>query len=91
MFRSRGRGCAMRVDGPHVDNSSGPEGPRRRRPRTEAQMYCAVALCCFGMLLMGAGFVVEPMGSISSSVLVGYGEVMTFAGALFGIDYHSRL
>lgn len=53
-------------------------------------MYCAVALCIFGMLLMGASFVVAPLGEIGSSVLVAYGEVMTFAGALFGIDYHVR-
>lgn len=64
---------------------------RRPEPReARVQMYCAVALCTFGMLLMAAGFVARPLGEISPSVLVAYGEVMTFAGALFGIDYHSR-
>ncbi len=62
--------------------------PKRRRSTT--QMYCAVTLCLFGMCLMGASFVVPPLGEIASSALIGYGEVMTFAGALFGIDYHAR-
>lgn len=81
----------MRASSSQTTGGTAPEGPGRRRPRTAVQMYCAVALCIFGMILMGAGFVVDPLGSISSSVLVAYGEVMTFAGALFGIDYHSRL
>lgn len=34
--------------------------------------------------------VIAPPGEIHSSVLIAYGEVMTFAGALFGIDYHYR-
>ena len=31
-----------------------------------------------------------PLGVIDSSVLVAYGEVCTFAGALFGVDYNYR-
>lgn len=61
----------------------------RRRGRGSVQMYCAVGLCSFGMCLMGASFCVPPVGEVNSSVLVAYGEVMTFAGALFGIDYHA--
>lgn len=64
--------------------------PKRKPPRSNIQMYCAVSLCSFGMVLMGASFVVPPVGEVSASVLVAYGEVMTFAGALFGIDYHAR-
>lgn len=67
-----------------------PDGRRPESREGRVQMYCAVALCIFGMLLMGAGFVARPLGEISPSVLVAYGEVMTFAGALFGIDYHAR-
>lgn len=65
-----------------------PEGEERRRG--SVQVYCAVSLCSFGMLLIGSGFWVAPAGEIHGSVLVAYGEVMTFAGALFGIDYHAR-
>lgn len=66
-----------------------PRGSRKRGSRS-IQMYCAVGLSGFGILLMAAGFVAPPLGDINSSVLVAYGEVMTFAGALFGIDYHAR-
>lgn len=67
-----------------------PEREREPRRRASLQMYCAIALCAFGMLLITAGFWVAPTGVIHGSVLVAYGEVMTFAGALFGIDYHAR-
>ena len=30
---------------------------------------------------------IAPQGEIHESLLVGFGEVATFAGALFGIDY----
>lgn len=59
-------------------------------PRTSAQLVCAITLCLSGIGLIVAGFVVAPTGEISPSVLVAFGEVMTFAGALFGIDYHAR-
>ena len=54
------------------------------------QLVIATLLSLFGMLLLGAAFVTAPPGEIHSSVLIAYGEVMTFAGALFGIDYHYR-
>jgi hypothetical protein len=33
------------------------------------------------------GFWYHPTGEIHHSVLVAFGEVSTFAGALFGVDY----
>lgn len=36
------------------------------------------------------GFWVAPTGEIHNSVLVAYGEISTFAGALFGVDYTYR-
>lgn len=44
-------------------------------------------MCAVGAGLLIAGFIVDPTGAIHSSVLVAFGETMTFAGALFGIDY----
>ena len=55
---------------------------------TSLQRWVAVGLCVFGISLLAIAFFVRPPGQIHSSVLVAYGEVMTFAGALFGIDYH---
>lgn len=51
------------------------------------QLRCAVALIAVGAGLLISGFIVPPSGEIHSSVLVAFGEVMTFAGAIFGIDY----
>lgn len=42
------------------------------------------------MLLLLLGFWVPPVGIIDSSVLVAFGEMSTFAGALLGIDYRYR-
>lgn len=66
------------------------ETPRPRDGRHRVQLWMACVLCTFGMALLGAAFFTSPPGEIHSSGLVAYGEVMTFAGALFGIDYHYR-
>lgn len=54
------------------------------------QLVCAVVLICVGAGLLIAGFIVDPSGQIHSSVLVAFGEIMTFAGAIFGIDYRYK-
>ena len=40
-----------------------------------------------GLGLLFCGVCIEPEGEIHESLLIGFGEVATFAGALFGIDY----
>lgn len=55
--------------------------------RLHVQLWIAVFLSVSGMILLFCGFWVEPTGQIDNSVLVAYGEVSTFAGALFGVDY----
>ena len=54
------------------------------------QLYIAVTLCLSGIILLFLGFWVPPQGEIDSSVLVAFGEVSTFAGAVFGVDYKYR-
>lgn len=54
------------------------------------QLGCAVAMVMLGSGLLIAAFVVPPPGEIHSSVLVAFGETLTFAGALFGIDWRYR-
>lgn len=51
------------------------------------QLIAGFVLCIFGMALLTSGFIVPPLGIIDNSVLVAFGEVMTFAGGLIGIDY----
>lgn len=58
------------------------------RNKTELiKLWLAVGLCIFGCLLLIAGFIVAPAGIIHQSVLIAFGEVITFAGAVLGINY----
>lgn len=50
----------------------------------------AVAMLALGSALLIAAFILPPPGEIHSSVLVAFGETMTFAGALLGIDWTYR-
>ena len=52
-----------------------------------AQLISATVMCIFGCALLVAGMVTPPIGEIDASVLIAYGEILTFAGSLFGIDY----
>ena len=54
------------------------------------EAWFAFALCFFGCALLTAGIAIPPAGVIDSSVLVAFGEILTFAGSLIGIDYHYR-
>ena len=51
------------------------------------QLFTAAILAIIGMVLLFCGLYIDPQGEIHESLLVGFGEVATFAGALFGIDY----
>ena len=55
------------------------------------QLLCAVSMIIIGCALLIAGFVVPPLGVIDGSVLIAFGEILTFVGALFGIDYHYKV
>ena len=56
----------------------------------KVQLILAVALCAFGGMLLVAGFCCPPLGEIHHSVLIAFGEVLTFSGSLIGIDYKYR-
>jgi hypothetical protein len=40
--------------------------------------------------MLFCGIYISPLGQIHESLLIAFGEVMTFAGSLMGIDYHYR-
>lgn len=50
----------------------------------------AFVLSLAGVVLLFLGFYAPPIGQISSGVLLAFGELSTFAGALLGIDYKYR-
>ena len=54
------------------------------------QLAMAVLMVLCGAVLLFLGFYAPPIGSISSSVLTALGEVLTFSGSLFGIDYRYK-
>jgi hypothetical protein len=58
--------------------------------RKQLQLITALALCIFGCTMLTAGFVLPPLAEIHHSVLVAFGEILTFSGSLIGIDYHYK-
>ena len=54
------------------------------------QLVMAILLTLSGIVLLFCGFWVNPPGLIDHSVLVAFGKISTFAGALFGVDYTYR-
>lgn len=59
--------------------------------KLNVQLITAALLVMVGCGLLIAGFIVAPLGTIHNSVLVAFGESCTFAGALFGVDYHYKI
>lgn len=54
------------------------------------QLTIAGVVTLLGCGLLIAGFIVPPMGVIDNSLLIAFGEVCSFVGALLGIDYTYR-
>ena len=54
------------------------------------QLITAAILAIGGMILLFCGAYIDPQGEIHESLLVAFGEVMTFSGSLMGIDYHYK-
>lgn len=55
--------------------------------RLTIQLIIAILLTLSGIVLLFSGFWINPQGLIDNSVLVAFGEISTFAGALFWVDY----
>ena len=54
------------------------------------QFIGAWVLVIIGVILIFLGFYAEPVGDITPSVLTAFGEILTFAGAIMGIDYRYK-
>lgn len=59
--------------------------------KTTVQLVVAILLTLGGIVLLFCGFWIDPQGLIDNSVLIAFGEISTFAGALFGVDYSYKL
>lgn len=62
----------------------------KRNTLQYTQLLLASITTLGGIALLFLGFFTPPLGVISNSVLIAFGEVCTFAGGLLGIDYHYR-
>ena len=62
----------------------------KKTMKKNIQLILSVALCIFGCIMLACGFVAPPMAEIHHSVLIAFGEILTFAGSLIGIDYRYR-
>lgn len=51
------------------------------------QFIAAYVIVFFGLGLITVAFVVPPRGVIDPTVLTAFGEILTFAGAILGLDY----
>ena len=58
--------------------------------RVNIQLLTAAILSIGGIILLFCGVFISPQGEIHESLLVGFGEVATFSGALMGVDYVYR-
>lgn len=63
---------------------------KKNERKLTIQLIIAVLLVLVGSGLLILGFVVPPLGEIHPSILIAFGEILTFVGALFGIDYHYK-
>lgn len=55
-------------------------------PRDKVQFSIAGGLMIIGCVLLIIGMIVPPVGVISSSVLIAFGEIGTLAASVLGID-----
>lgn len=62
-----------------------------KKHNTTIVIVLAVVAFLVGMVLAVWGFVKPPEGEISGSVLTFVGEVLSFAGAVFGINGYTTL
>ena len=58
--------------------------------RLTIQLILAVSMAIFGCLMIIAAFLVPPTGEIHPTILTAFGEILTFACAVLGIDYNYR-
>ena len=54
--------------------------------KASIQLITAAILAIGGLVLLFCGVYITPQGEIHESLLVGFGEVATFAGAIMGVN-----
>jgi len=60
---------------------------RYMKDKLTIQLLTAAILSIGGLIMLYCGVFIDPQGQVHESLLVAFGEVATFSGALMGIDY----
>ena len=55
-----------------------------------AQVILAGLTVIGGIVMVMCSLYIDPEGVIDPTVLVAFGEALTFAGAVIGVDYHYK-
>lgn len=61
-----------------------------KRDTRRFQFVAAYVIVAVGLVLLTMALFMPPVGEIHPSVIAAFGEVLTFAGASIGMDYHYR-
>lgn len=59
--------------------------------KTNIQLIIAFITILAGLGMLAAGICIPPVGVIHNSVLIAFGEIITFVGSVLGIDYKYRI
>ena len=59
--------------------------------REWVKLWLGVALAVFGMGIVVFSLIVQPVGVIHATVVTTFGTILTFVGALFGIDSNAKI
>lgn len=88
----KGRGSvrnADRADG-SADRTDGAAAKHHTMNKNEISLFSALLMLVSGIALSVAGFVVDPMGEISDSVLWYVAQALIYAGSIFGVGLYFR-
>lgn len=66
------------------------KSPLPKITKLDQEFILACILVLAGIVLIFLGFFTEPEGEISPSVLTAFGEILTFAGSVIGMDFSYR-
>ena len=61
-----------------------------KTPENIIQLIIAALVVLGGLVLLHVGIQIDPAGEIHETVLVAFGEALTFSGSVMGIDYHYK-
>lgn len=59
--------------------------------REWVKLFIGIGLAVFGMFIVAYSLIVPPVGAIHATVVTTFGTILTFVGAIFGIDSNAKI